>query len=48
MTDYIGYMVQGLFVGIGAGLAGYFNERHIKTKLERIEKNVKKIINGVK
>ena len=37
MTDYIGYILQGLFTGLGVGVAGYITEKHIRTKLEKIE-----------
>ena len=44
MIDYIGYMVQGLFTGIGVGVANYIHANHITKKFKAIEKKIKKII----
>jgi len=45
--DYLQIILNGLFTGIGATfgaiIANYINERHIKTKLEKIEKKLKKL-----
>jgi hypothetical protein len=43
MTDYVGYILQGLFTGIGVGVAGYITEKHIRTKLEKIEFELRNI-----
>jgi len=46
MTDYLGYVLQGLFTGVGVSVANYFSDRHIKTRLEAIENNFKKAVRG--
>ena len=43
MTDYIGYILQGLFVGMGVGIANYIHAKHITKKLESIENKIKKV-----
>jgi hypothetical protein len=39
MTDYWGYVVQGLFVGLGGGLAAYFTERYTKPYLQKVQEH---------
>lgn len=44
MTDYIGYILQGLFTGVGVWSANYLSENHIRKKLKSIERKIKRII----
>jgi hypothetical protein len=44
MADYIGYILQGLFTGMGVYIGNYFGDRHIKRKLESIEARIKRVI----
>jgi len=44
MTDYIGYILQGLFTGVGVWSANYLSENHIRKKLKSIENRIKKIV----
>ena len=40
MTDIFGYVIQGLFTGIGAGAAMWFNERHLRKKLDQVDNSI--------
>lgn len=48
MTDIFGYMIQGLFVGIGSAAATWFAERHMRKKLDIISRTISTIKNGGK
>lgn len=48
-NDILGYVIQGLFVGLGVGFANYLHDRHVRKKLNYFEKQIKKLFkNGEK
>ena len=44
MVDYIGYILQGLFTGIGAAIGLYIHERYLKPRLEKAHENISSVI----
>lgn len=49
MTDYLGYAVQGLFMGVGTATALWIFEKYFKPKLELGHQHIElihKIIKG--
>lgn len=45
MTDYVGFIIQGFFTGLGVASANWFHERHLLKKLEVVEKEIVKVKN---
>jgi len=42
MNTFIGFAVQGFFMGFGVATANWFHERHIVKRIEQIEKRLRK------
>jgi len=42
--DWQGYILQGLFMGLGSGAAAYLHTKHISTKMDKLEKMLKRRI----
>lgn len=40
MVDLLGYVLQGLFTGIGAGIAMWLMERHGRKKLDSLNEKI--------
>jgi hypothetical protein len=44
VTDYIGFIVQGLFTGIGTATGLWTYEKYIKPKLDKGHEQIEKIV----
>jgi len=45
MTDFIGFVVQGFFTGIGTTSGLWFYEKYVRPKLDKGHEQVQKVTN---
>ena len=52
MTDYAGFMIQGIFVGIGSAIGinigNNFHKNYIENKIKEFDDKIKGVFNGQK